>query len=91
MSTSKLTAGESRFTPRPYQSAIVDHILDVGRAGVWAGMGMGKTVATMTALDTLELVEPGPALVVAPLRVAQSTWPDEARKCRACWSHSRWS
>ena len=85
MNRSQPTAGASRFTPRPYQSAMVDHILDVGRAGVWAGMGLGKTVATMTALDTLELVEPGPTLVVAPLRVAQSTWPDEARK----WSHLR--
>jgi SNF2 family DNA or RNA helicase len=28
----------------------------------------------------LELVEPGPALVLAPLRVAASTWPDEAKK-----------
>jgi SNF2 family DNA or RNA helicase len=28
----------------------------------------------------LELGEPGPALVLAPLRVAASTWPDEAKK-----------
>lgn len=44
---------------------------------------MGKTTATLTALSALELVEPGPALVVAPLRVAQSTWPSEAKK----WAH----
>lgn len=68
------------FTPRPYQSLIIDHVLDVPRAGVWAGMGMGKTSSTLVAIDHLELVEPGPALVVAPLRVAQSTWPDEAAK-----------
>lgn len=73
------------FTPRPYQGAIIDHELDVPRCGIWAGMGMGKTVATLTALDTLELVEPGPALVLAPLRVAESTWPDEATK----WAHLR--
>ncbi len=73
------------FTPREYQHAIIDHTLDVPRCGVWAGMGMGKSVSTLTALDTLELVEPGHALVLAPLRVAASTWPDEARK----WAHLR--
>lgn len=73
------------FTARPYGALITGHILDVPRCGVWAGMGMGKTVSTLNALDLLELVEPGPALVCAPLRVAQSTWPDEAAK----WAHLR--
>lgn len=73
------------FTARPYGALITDHILDVQRCGVWAGMGMGKTVSTLNALDLLELVEPGPVLVCAPLRVAQSTWPDEAAK----WQHLR--
>ena len=74
-----------QFTARPYGALITNHILDVARCGVWAGMGMGKTVSTLNALDLLELVEPGPALVCAPLRVAQSTWPDEAAK----WRHLR--
>lgn len=73
------------FTPRPYQGASIAHLLDVQRPGLWAGMGMGKTVSTLTALDVLELTEPGPALVLAPLRVAASTWPDEANK----WDHLR--
>ncbi len=71
------------FTPREYQQPVIDHILDVSRGAVWAGMGMGKTVSALTALDILELTEPGPALVLAPLRVAASTWPDEAKK----WAH----
>lgn len=73
------------FTPRAYQGQMVEHQLDLARCGVWAGMGLGKTVATLTALDALFLSgeETRPALVVAPLRVAQSTWPDEAAK----WSH----
>lgn len=75
----------STFTPRPYQMQIIDHELDTRRAGIWAGMGMGKTSATLTSLDALELVEPGPTLVIAPLRVAQSTWPDEVKK----WDHLR--
>lgn len=73
------------FTPREYQNAIIEHMLDRPRCATWAGMGMGKTVGTLTGLDILELVEPGPALVLAPLRVAASTWPDEAKK----WAHLR--
>lgn len=73
------------FTPREYQHAIIEHVLELPRCAAWAGMGMGKSVSTLTALDILELVEPGPALVLAPLRVAASTWPDEAKK----WAHLR--
>ena len=71
------------WVPHPYQREIVDHQLDLARGAVWAGMGLGKTVATLTAIDALQLTGAGPALVLAPLRVAQSTWPEEARK----WSH----
>lgn len=71
------------FTPRPYGKLITDFILDTERCGVWAGMGLGKTVSTMNALDDLQLLDGRPVLVVAPLRVAATTWPDEARK----WAH----
>ncbi|OZI58742.1 DEAD/DEAH box helicase [Bordetella genomosp. 1] len=74
-----------RYIARPYQGLITGHQLTVPRCGIWAGMGMGKTTGTLTALDALELAEPGPTLVTAPLRVAQSTWPDEALK----WDHLR--
>ena len=73
------------FTPREYQHAILERVLDLPRCAIWAGMGMGKSVSTLTALDILELTEPGPALVLAPLRVAASPWPDEAKK----WEHLR--
>lgn len=73
------------FTPHPYQGQMADHILDVPRCALWAGMGLGKTVATLTALDALALLDDSPALVLAPLRVARSTWPDEVAK----WSHLR--
>ena len=71
------------FTPRVYQHAIIDHILANPRCCIWADMGTGKTVSTLTALDILSLVEGTPALVIAPLRVASQTWPDEALK----WKH----
>lgn len=75
------------FTPRPYQDLIINHEIDILRCNVWAGMGMGKTVATLTALEDLFMSgsENRPALVLAPLRVARSTWPDEADK----WEHLR--
>jgi SNF2 family DNA or RNA helicase len=64
---------------------IIDHIIDTPRCAIWAGMGTGKTVATLTALDTLQMVEDGPVLVIAPLRVANDTWPNEVLK----WKHLR--
>lgn len=74
----------SEFVARPYQNIIIDAILDKPRVALWAGLGMGKTVSTLTALDMLiTLAGEGPALVIAPLRVARSTWPDEIKK----WEH----
>ena len=76
----------SVYTPRPYGGLITSHIMDVDRGAVFAGMGMGKTVCTLTALDNLIMCgSDKPTLILAPLRVAKSTWPDEARK----WSHLR--
>jgi SNF2 family DNA or RNA helicase len=72
------------FSPRDYQAAIIRHIVAIPRPAVYAGMGTGKTVCSLTALDSLTLIEEVfPALIVAPLRVAQSTWPDEVAK----WDH----
>jgi SNF2 family DNA or RNA helicase len=65
---------------RPYQKLIVDHILDKERCNAFVPMGLGKTISTLKALETIALVETSPTLVLAPLRVAQSTWPDEVKK-----------
>ena len=49
-------------------------------------MGMGKTVIVLTALaDLLYEFEVGKVLVIAPLRVAKTTWPEEVKK----WEHLR--
>jgi len=69
------------FVPHDYQRDIIRFIQDNPRCAVWAGMGTGKTASTLTALDHLSQVEDVfPALVLAPLRVARSTWPDEITK-----------
>lgn len=74
-----------KFKPHAYQHEIIEFETLNQRCAVFAGMGLGKTVSTLTMLDALELIEPGPTLVIAPKRVAQSTWPDEAAK----WEHLR--
>lgn len=70
------------FKPRPYQAKIIDFILTHRRGAVYAGMGMGKTSSTLCALERLKKEEPDafPALILAPLRVAVSTWPQEIIK-----------
>lgn len=77
-----MTARE--FAPRPYQQIIIDHILANDRCAVWAGMGMGKTVSALTVVDAVRLVDSDPILVLAPTRVANTTWPEEAAK----WAHT---
>ena len=73
------------FTPYPHQRAGIDWILDHPACALLWGMGTGKTVTTLTAVDLLlhDCVEDGPVLVIAPKRVAENTWSKEADK----WEH----
>ena len=72
------------FKPRDYQQTIMQFIAEHERCNVWSGMGTGKSVSTLTALEGLAMVtDPYPALIIAPLRVASSTWPGEVQK----WGH----
>ena len=69
-----------KFIPRPYQTLIIDHILNGPRVAVWAGMGTGKTVATLSALEILQIVEDGPALVAAR-RPSRASCSGRRRPC----------
>lgn len=75
------------FTPYPHQQAGIDWIVDKPAACLFWGMGSGKTVTTLTAIDLLlhDSMEDGPVLVIAPKRVAENTWSNEAEK----WEHLR--
>lgn len=74
----------SREHLHPYQRRCVDFIKDRKRCGLWISMGMGKSVSTLTAaLDLIQSFAVHKVLVVAPLRVANSVWAQEAQK----WSH----
>jgi SNF2 family DNA or RNA helicase len=59
---------------------MLDHIAEHQRCAVFAAMGSGKTGATLHALQGIGLLDEGPALILAPKRVAVGTWPAEAEK-----------
>ena len=73
------------FTPYPHQQAGIDWIIERPAAALLWGMGTGKTVTTLTAMDRLlyDYLEDGPVLVIAPKRVAENTWSKETEK----WEH----
>lgn len=67
-----------------YQDRAVDFILERQRVMLFLEMGLGKTVSTLTAIsDLLDQFAVHKVLVIAPLRVANSVWKQEATK----WSH----
>lgn len=67
-----------------YQHKAVEFIKSNPKAALWIDMGLGKTISTLTALSDLKRDKQiGKTLVIAPLRVAQHTWPTEI----ANWSH----
>lgn len=64
------------FTPLPHQRLAIDHLETHDRAALFVGCGLGKTACCIDVIARLGLR----ALVVAPLRVAQLTWPDEVAR-----------
>ena len=74
-----------KFTPYPHQRAGIDWIIQRPACALFWGMGAGKTVTTLTAIDRLlyNYLEDGPVLIIAPKRVAENTWSKECSK----WEH----
>lgn len=68
-----------------YQHACVEHILKHPFCGLFIEMGLGKTATTLTAISDLmfDCCEICSVLVIAPKRVAESVWQEEAEK----WEH----
>lgn len=68
-----------------YQKTSATHIIDNPFCGLFLDMGLGKTVSSLTAIDTLmfEELAVGRVLIVAPKRVAETVWKDEIEK----WEH----
>lgn len=75
------------FVAELYQEVATQHFLENDHAALFAGCGLGKTAATLAALN--ELFHDGAcvgALVIAPMRVANLTWVNEVAK----WKQFRW-
>lgn len=74
-----------KFKPHNYQQYAIDYILTHPIVAAILDMGLGKTVITLTAIEQLiyDSFEIKKVLVVAPLRVARNTWPNEIKK----WEH----
>ena len=74
-----------KFLPHDYQKYAIEYIKSHPITALFLDMGLGKTVTTLTAIRDLmyDTFEVRRVLVVAPLRVARDTWPEELRK----WDH----
>lgn len=74
-----------KFVPHAYQKYAIEYIKSHPVTALFLDMGLGKTVTTLTAIRDLlyDTFEVRRVLVVAPLRVARDTWPEEIRK----WDH----
>jgi SNF2 family DNA or RNA helicase len=68
---------------RTHQLPMVDHMLDVPRSAIWAGMGLGKTLAALYSIGLTQCVERDMTLILGPKRVIECVWPDEAKKWSA--------
>lgn len=74
-----------KFVPHSYQRYCINRVLTTPALGLLLDMGLGKTVITLTAVNDLKYnrFAVNKVLVIAPKKVAESTWAKEAAK----WDH----
>ena len=73
-----------KFKPYEYQQTGINWIIEHPRCALLWEMGLGKSVVTLTAIQQLiDDCEVNRALVIAPKKVAETTWSTEADK----WEH----
>ncbi|MBR2913492.1 MAG: DEAD/DEAH box helicase [Oscillospiraceae bacterium] len=74
-----------KYKPHDYQKYAVRYIIEHPITALFLDCGLGKTSVTLTAINDLlfDYFEIRKVLVIAPIRVAQHSWPDEIRK----WEH----
>lgn len=74
-----------KFVPHDYQRYTIQFIIDHPECAILLGLGMGKTISTLTAIEELkhDYFDVDKVLVIAPVRVARDTWPAEIEK----WDH----
>ena len=72
------------FVPKQYQIKAMRWVIDKPYSALFMEMGLGKTAVTLTAADWL--IKKGRVhrvLIIAPKKVAESTWAQEGAK----WNH----
>ncbi len=74
-----------KYNPHNYQEYATNFIIENPISAIFLEMGLGKSVITLSAIFDLclDYFDVGKVLVIAPLRVASSTWPSEIKK----WEH----
>ena len=77
-----------KYYPHDYQRYATDFIINNPISAVLLEMGLGKSVISLSAINELMLdyFDVSRTLVIAPLRVAISTWPEEIKK----WEHLKY-
>jgi SNF2 family DNA or RNA helicase len=69
-----------------YQEKAVSFIKEQETSALFLGLGAGKTITTLTAYsDLLDDFAINKVLIIAPLRVAQTVWAEEAAE----WEHTK--
>lgn len=75
-----------RFNPHEPQRYCIERVINQRYIGLFLEMGLfGKTVITLTAINYLRyyVFDVRKVLIVAPKKVAEATWQNEAKK----WDH----
>lgn len=74
-----------QYNPHNYQKYVIEYIEKHPVSAVFLDMGLGKTSITLTAINNLlfDYFSVHKILVIAPLRVAKTTWSAEINK----WDH----
>lgn len=70
------------YNPYPYQKYCSDRIVNDPAVGLFLDMGLGKTAITLSAIKELRCYRwcVYKVLIIAPKKVAESTWTSEAAK-----------
>ncbi|WOC33038.1 MULTISPECIES: DEAD/DEAH box helicase [Caproicibacterium] len=76
-----------KYIPHAYQAYCEQQIIEKPALALWLDMGLGKTSITLSAINELKYnrFEIFRVLVIAPKKVAEATWQDEAQK----WDYTK--
>lgn len=72
------------FKPHNYQKYCIEKVIENENIGLMLDMGLGKTIITLTAITELKFnyFDVNKVLIIAPKKVAESTWGNEIDKWR---------